>query len=164
MHSLVSKKRHVRPNLALITSVILLLTVVFVAFTPLFIKQLPLALTRVTVVIGSGVLPSEQVVIRVGTARMTLNGIEIEEAALSSALRSLLVGRSHPSVMLDADSNLSYERVIALLELCRAAGATSVGFAPDLAELVPVPREPTTAEAAGSVPVDISPKPMEVTR
>jgi len=152
MRSHAPRRLEVIPNLTPLVNVALLVMVIFLALAPLFGRQMPVMLTPVELKVAE-VLPPDQVVIRVSPTGVAVNGQPVLEEQLRDALKPLIAQNLEGLVLIDADLELPYERVVNLLDIVREAGGRSVGLTPDLSTFVSPVTPGDPAATSGNLPV-----------
>jgi len=113
-------------NITPLVDVVLVLLVIFMVVTPLLKQEVPIELpladnsrttqdlTQLTLTIAAdgGVLLNSQPMLR---------------EALVTQLQAIYAERDDKTIFLEADRNLSYGRVVDVMDDCKAAGVTAIG-------------------------------------
>ena len=120
-------------NVTPLVDVLLVLLIIFMVVTPILAKalqsQIPQAADRP--------IPEEyskrQLVVRVAAdGSLRLNTEAVTLATLSERLREAFATRGGDrAVFLDADDKVPYGSVVQIMDLCRGAGANTIGVLPD---------------------------------
>ena len=72
---------------------------------------------------------SEQVIIRMDADGKTfINKMEVPRAQFAERLRTAMTGREKKLAFFAADGELSYEKVVEFMDLCRNNGAQNLGI------------------------------------
>jgi biopolymer transport protein ExbD len=72
---------------------------------------------------------SEQVIIRMDAEGKTfINKLEVPRAQFAERLRTAMTGREKKLAFFAADGELSYEKVVEFMDLCRNNGAQNLGI------------------------------------
>lgn len=132
--SFVPRKLMATPDLVPIFGASLILAAIFFGLAPLAGHQLDVELSTVELELAKdNTLPPGQIVVRATLDGALLNGTPVSDRVLSENLSTSLAGQPDPIVILDADPDLPYERVVYLLDTFKQSGAKAVGLAPNLA-------------------------------
>jgi biopolymer transport protein ExbD len=120
-------------NVTPLIDVLLVLLIIFMMVAPILTKAMWSDIPRK----ANQSLPAEyaekQLVLRVcADGRLLLNREELDSPGLPGRLREVFARRSGRRVIfLDADQDVLYGTVIAVMDLCRDAGAQTIGVIPD---------------------------------
>jgi biopolymer transport protein ExbD len=113
-------------NVTPLVDVVLVLLVIFMVVTPLLKQEVPIELpladnsrttqdlTQLTLTIAAD-------------GDVLLNSQPLLREALVTQLRAIYAERTDKTIFLEADRNLSYGRVVDVMDDCKAAGVTAIG-------------------------------------
>jgi len=142
-------------NVTPLIDVLLVLLVIFIMVAPVLTRAMP---SRLPSLADTPLAPEEaarQVVVHLSEdGGIRVNGVEVAPELLAGRLKEAWMpqpgsdagqaGRAtHPAgvVFLDADAEVAYGAVIGLMDRCRDAGATLIGFVPGDLPASPQPRD-----------------------
>jgi len=120
-------------NVTPLIDVLLVLLIIFMMVAPILTRALRADIPRKV----DQPLPAEyaerQIVLHVvDDGRVLLNREEVDPGSLPDRLRAVFAQRSGPRVIfLDADQDVLYGNVVAVMDLCRDGGAEAIGVIPD---------------------------------
>jgi biopolymer transport protein ExbD len=113
-------------NVTPLVDVMLVLLVIFIVVTPLLKRDVPVDLPLAETSRESRA--SGQVTLTaIADGRLLLDGEPLAEDALEPTLSALYAQRTDKTIFLAADRSLVYDRVVALMDACRAAGVERIG-------------------------------------
>ena len=117
-------------NVTPLIDIVLVLLIIFMVLTPIMIYEMSVNLPDKTETVEQDDVPKDQLLLAVcedGT--IALNRTPYEMDALSKDLRKRLRSKAKKVVFSDAHPDAGYERVVAVLDLARDAGADRLGMA-----------------------------------
>jgi biopolymer transport protein TolR len=113
-------------NVTPLVDVMLVLLVIFLVVTPLLKRDVPVDLPLAETSRESRT--SGQVTLTAtADGGLLLDEQPVAEDALGPTLRALYAQRPDKTIFLAADRSLVYDRVVALMDACRAAGVERIG-------------------------------------
>jgi biopolymer transport protein ExbD len=119
-------------NVTPLVDVVLVLLIIFMVVTPLLEKDIKVALPTMEKIEDVKDVPPDQLVVKVvSSGELELNGNKIAPERYVPELKQKLANRSDKTVFVLAEDNASYARLVAALDGAKAAGATTLGMAPD---------------------------------
>ena len=116
-------------NVTPLVDVVLVLLIIFMVIQPML--QVGYEVETPPEVKSSVPQPqnSEQVIIRMDAeGRTFINKLEIPRAQFADRLRTAMTGREKKLAFFAADGELSYEKVVEFMDLCRNNGAQNLGI------------------------------------
>jgi biopolymer transport protein ExbD len=117
-------------NVTPLIDIVLVLLIIFMVLTPIMIYEISVNLPDKTETVEQDDVPKEQLLLAVcedGT--VALNRSPYEMDALREDLKKRLRSKAKKVVFIDAHPDAGYERVVAVLDLARDAGADRLGMA-----------------------------------
>ena len=117
-------------NVTPLIDIVLVLLIIFMVLTPIMIYEISVNLPDNTETVEQDDVPKDQLLLAVcedGT--YTLNRTPYELESLRTDLRKRLRAKAKKVVFVDAHPDAVYDRVVALLDLARDAGADRLGMA-----------------------------------
>ena len=119
-------------NVTPLVDVVLVLLIIFMVVTPLLEKDIKIALPAMEKIEDPKEIPPDQLVVKViASGDFELNGTKIAPERYVPELTQKLATRSDKTVFVLADDAASYSRLVAALDGAKAAGAKTLGMAPD---------------------------------
>jgi biopolymer transport protein TolR len=113
-------------NVTPLVDVVLVLLVIFMVVTPLMKQEVPVELPLAESSRQTQDL-SQITLSMLADGALLLNREEIPRAELTTRLAALYATRADKTIFLAADRSLLYERVVEVMDECRAAGVTTIG-------------------------------------
>ena len=123
-------------NVTPLVDVVLVLLVIFMVVAPLLKKEMPVELPLAENSRQTQDL-SQLTLTILANGSLLLNGTGIPREGLVTRLAALYAVRADKTIFLEADRNLLYDRVVEVMDECRAAGITTIGV---------ITKKPTAAE------------------
>jgi biopolymer transport protein ExbD len=121
-------------NVTPLVDVVLVLLIIFMVVTPLLEKDIRVALPSTEKVEEVKDVPPDQLIVKLNTSGdLELNGTKIALNDYVATLTKKLEARSDKTVFIIADDQANYGRFVQALDGAKAAGATTLGMATDLA-------------------------------
>jgi biopolymer transport protein ExbD len=117
-------------NVTPLIDVVLVLLIIFMVLTPIMINEMSVNLPDKTETVETDDIPKDQLLVAVckdGT--ITLNRKPLEMEPLREDLGKRIRAAAKKTVFVDAHPDASYDRVVAVLDLARDAGADRLGLA-----------------------------------
>jgi biopolymer transport protein TolR len=113
-------------NVTPLVDVVLVLLVIFMVVTPLIKQEVPVELplaesSRQTQDLSQLILTVQ------ADGSLLLNHETIPQEELIARLATIYASRADKTIFLQADRNLLYDRVVTVMDQCRAAGVTTIG-------------------------------------
>jgi len=113
-------------NVTPLVDVVLVLLVIFLVVTPLIKQEVPVELPLAES--SRQAQDLSQVILTVrADGSLQLNHETIPPGDLPARLAALYETRSDKTIFLEADRSLLYDRVVQVMDECRAAGLTTIG-------------------------------------
>ncbi|MBI3796781.1 MAG: biopolymer transporter ExbD [Deltaproteobacteria bacterium] len=104
----------------------LVLLVIFMVVTPLIKQEVPVELPLAES--SRQTQDLSQLILTVQTdGSLLLNHETIPQEELTARLATIYASRADKTLFLQADRNLLYDRVVTVMDQCRAAGVTTIG-------------------------------------
>jgi biopolymer transport protein TolR len=113
-------------NVTPLVDVVLVLLIIFMVVTPLLKQEVPIELPIADNSREAKDL-SQLTLSLAADGTLLLNGELILIDTLVTQLRRIYTERADKTIFLEADRNLSYGRVVDIMDDCRAAGVTTIG-------------------------------------
>jgi len=123
-------------NVTPLVDVVLVLLVIFLVVTPLLKQEVPVELPLAESSRQTREL-SQLTLTVLANGSLLLNGAGIPREGLVARLAAVYAARADKTIFLEADRNLLYDRVVKVMDECRAAGITTIGV---------ITKKPTAAE------------------
>lgn len=123
-------------NVTPLVDVVLVLLVIFMVVTPLIKQEVPIELPLAENSKQTQDL-SQLILTVLADGSLLLNRETIPREELTARLTTLYATRSDKTTFLEADRDLLYDRVVQVMDECRAAGVTTIGV---------LTKKPETAE------------------
>jgi len=121
-------------NVTPLVDVVLVLLIIFMVVTPLLEKDIRVALPSTEKVEEVKDVPPDQLIVKVNAqGDLELNGTQIAPNDYVPTLTKKLEARADKTVFIVADDQANYGRFVQALDGAKAAGATTLGMATDLA-------------------------------
>ena len=120
----------VRPsmNVTPLVDVVLVLLIIFMVVTPLLTKKLTLQLPPQDVATLPASAATQAVLYLDGAGRLWLNGEELSLESAPVRLRRVAAAQPGHTVFFDASDDAPFGRAVAMMDLARGAGASTVGI------------------------------------
>jgi biopolymer transport protein ExbD len=114
-------------NVTPLVDVVLVLLVIFMVVTPLIKQEVPVELplaesSRQTQNLSQVILTMR------ADGSLLLNHETVPRQELTARLTAISATRSDKTIFLEADRSLLYDRVVQVMDECRAAGMTTIGL------------------------------------
>jgi biopolymer transport protein ExbD len=123
-------------NVTPLVDVVLVLLVIFMVVTPLLKQEVPVELPLAKS--GRQTQDLAQLTLSIlADGSLLLNGEGIPREELTARLTGIYAARADKTIFLEADRHLLYDRVVEVMDECRAAGVTTIGV---------ITKKPTVAE------------------
>ena len=123
-------------NVTPLVDVVLVLLIIFMVVTPLLERDIRVSLPSTEKVEEINDVPPDQLVVKVAaTGDLELNGTKVALEQYVATLTSKLASRSDKTVFVVAEDTAAYGRLVKALDGAKAAGATTLGMAPDAPQL-----------------------------
>ena len=117
-------------NVTPLIDIVLVLLIIFMVLTPIMIYELSVNLPDKTDTVEQDDVPKDQLLLAVcEDGSVALNRTAYELEALRTDLSKRLRSKAKKVVFIDAHPDAGYEKVVALLDLARDAGAERLGLA-----------------------------------
>ncbi|MGH8007603.1 MAG: ExbD/TolR family protein [Egibacteraceae bacterium] len=113
-------------NVTPLVDVVLVLLIIFMVVTPLLKQEVPIELPLADNSRGTKDLSQLTLTID-ADGLLLLNGQHVLSEALVTQLQAIYAARTDKTIFLEADRNLSYGRVVDVMDECRAAGVATIG-------------------------------------
>lgn len=113
-------------NVTPLVDVVLVLLIIFMVVTPLLKQEVPIELPLADNSREAKDLSQLTLTID-AEGLLLLNGEDILAEALLPHLQAIYMSRTDKTIFVEADRNLSYGRVVDVMDDCRAAGVTTIG-------------------------------------
>lgn len=120
-------------NVTPLVDVLLVLLIIFIMVAPILTQAVPTDIPRPADPAADSEPDSEQLVLQVAAdGALRLNREPVAASALPQRLEAIYMDRPGRAVIfLDANEQVRYETVIAVIDLCRDGGAKVIGVVPD---------------------------------
>jgi biopolymer transport protein ExbD len=117
-------------NITPLVDVVLVLLIIFMVMTPTLLKEMNVVVPeKADVQVAQPSANSDQIVISVNAAsKIAINREPILEAQLIERMRELMASREQKLVFFDIDDDANYGEVMHVMDLCRGAGAKTLGI------------------------------------
>jgi biopolymer transport protein ExbD len=116
-------------NITPLLDLVFVLLVIFIIATPQLMSNLEITLPSGQPPPAKPSTPRLERVFVTGTGEIRLNGQPVSTAALTSALRALKSSNPSLAVVVQADAQADYQRMINILDILRELDITKVGIA-----------------------------------
>jgi len=117
-------------NVTPLIDIVLVLLIIFMVLTPIMIYEMSVNLPDKTETVEQDDVPKDQLLLAVcEDGSIALNRTPYEIEALGEDLRKRLRAKAKKVVFIDAHPDAGYERVVAVLDVARDAGADRLGMA-----------------------------------
>jgi biopolymer transport protein TolR len=113
-------------NVTPLVDVVLVLLVIFMVITPLIKQEVPIKLPLAENSKQTQDL-SQLILTVLSDGSLLLNREAIPREELAARLTAISATRSDKTIFLEADRSLPYDRVVQVMDECRAAGMTTIG-------------------------------------
>ncbi len=113
-------------NVTPLVDVVLVLLIIFMVVTPLIKQEVPIELPLAENSQQTQDL-SQLILSILADGSLLLNREQIPREELNARLTTLYATRSDKTIFLEADRTLVYDRVVQVMDECRAAGVTTIG-------------------------------------
>ena len=125
-------------NVTPLVDVVLVLLVIFIVITPLIKQEVPVELPLAESSRQTQDL-SQLILSVLADGSLLLNREEIPRDELTARLTTIYASRSDKTIFLEADRTLLYDRVVQVMDECRAAGVVTIGV---------ITKKPTTTQGS----------------
>jgi len=113
-------------NVTPLVDVVLVLLIIFMVVTPLLKQEVPIELPLADN--SQATKDLSQLTLTIDAeGLLLLNGEHILPTALIYQLQAIYAARADKTIFLEADRNISYGKVVDVMDDCRAAGVTTIG-------------------------------------
>ena len=113
-------------NVTPLVDVVLVLLVIFMVVTPLIKQEVPIELPLAES--SHQTQDLSQIILSIlADGSLLLNREAIPREDLAERLTAIYATRSDKTIFLEADRSLVYDRVVQVMDECRAAGVTTIG-------------------------------------
>lgn len=123
-------------NVTPLVDVVLVLLVIFMVVAPLLKQEMPVELPLAENSRQTQDL-SQLTLTILANGSLLLNGTGIPREGLAARLAAVYAARADKTIFLEADRTLLYDRVVEVMDECRAAGIAAIGV---------ITKKPTAAE------------------
>ena len=113
-------------NVTPLVDVVLVLLVIFMVVAPLLKQEVPVELPLAERSRQTQDLSQLTLTVLTNDA-LLLNGVSIPREGLVARLAAIYAARADKTIFLEADRHLLYDRVVEVMDQCRAAGITTIG-------------------------------------
>jgi len=113
-------------NVTPLVDVVLVLLVIFIVITPLIKQEVPVELPLAESSHQTQDL-SQLTLSILADGSLLLNREEIPRDELTARLAAIYASRGNKTIFLEADRSLLYDRVVQVMDECRAAGVVTIG-------------------------------------
>ena len=113
-------------NVTPLVDVVLVLLVIFIVITPLIKQEVPVELPLAESSRQTQDL-SQLTLSVLADGSLLLNREEIPRDELTARLTAIYASRGDKTIFLEADRSLRYDRVVEVMDECRAAGVITIG-------------------------------------
>jgi biopolymer transport protein ExbD len=114
-------------NVTPLVDVVLVLLVIFMVVTPLIKQEVPVELPLAESSRQTQDLSQVMLTVR-ADGSLLLNHETVPRQELTARLAAISATRSDKTIFLEADRSLLYDRVVQVMDECRAAGMTTIGL------------------------------------
>lgn len=109
-----------------LVDIVLVLLIIFMVVTPLLKQEVPIELPIADN--SRGVTDASQLTLTITTnGLLLLNGENLLAETLVTQRQAIYANRADKTIFLEADRSLPYERVVDVMDDCRAAGVATIG-------------------------------------
>jgi biopolymer transport protein ExbD len=117
-------------NITPLVDVVLVLLIIFMVMTPTLLKEMNVAVPeKADVQVAQPSANTDQIVVSMNAAsKIAINREPILEAQLIERMRELMASRDQKLVFFDIDDDANYGDVMHVMDLCRGAGAKTLGI------------------------------------
>ena len=116
-------------NITPLVDVVLVLLIIFMVMTPTLLKELSVVVPEKADVQIVTPTTTDQLIVAVSREnKITVNQEPIAEAAVADRIHDLLATRTDKLVFFDIDDEADYGEVVHVMDLCRGAGAKTLGI------------------------------------
>ena len=116
-------------NITPLVDVVLVLLIIFMVMTPTLLKEMDITVPEKADVQMVTPSTTDQCVVSVSReGKISVNHEPILEAALTTRIHDLMAARTEKLVFFDVDDDANYGEVMHLMDVCRGAGAKTLGI------------------------------------
>ena len=116
-------------NITPLVDVVLVLLIIFMVATPMLIKDLDLTVPEKAETTIATPTTANQVVVSVTKeGQVQINREPIAESQLTEKIHDLMAARSQKLVFFDIDDDANYGDAMHVMDVCRGAGAKTLGI------------------------------------
>jgi len=116
-------------NVTPLVDVVLVLLIIFMVLTPLTLRELDVTVPKKAAEVVSPDLYTEQLVVGYDArGQVRLGAQPLALADLGPRLRAALAARAKKVVFLDVDADANYGGAVKVMDICRGAGAETLGI------------------------------------
>jgi biopolymer transport protein TolR len=115
-------------NVTPLVDVVLVLLIIFMVMTPSLLKEMDLTVPEKADVQMATPTTTDQLVVSVSReGKIAINREPILESQLTARMHDLLASRIDKLVFFDVDDDANYGEVMHVMDICRGAGAKTLG-------------------------------------
>jgi len=115
-------------NITPLVDVVLVLLIIFMVMTPSLLKEMELTVPEKADVQMASPTTTDQLVVSVSReGKIAINREPILESQLIPRMHDLMAGRTDKLVFFDVDDDANYGDVMHVMDVCRGAGAKTLG-------------------------------------
>jgi biopolymer transport protein TolR len=116
-------------NITPLVDVVLVLLIIFMVMTPTLLKEMDVTVPEKADVQVATPTTTDQIVVSISReGKISINREPILDSALVGRMHDLMSARSDKLVFFDVDDDANYGEVMHVMDLCRGAGAKTLGI------------------------------------
>ena len=116
-------------NITPLVDVVLVLLIIFMVMTPTLLKEMDVAVPDKAEVQMAMPQSADQIVVSLSREGfVSLNRERIKQSDLGDRISRLMAGRSDKLVFMDLDDDSNYGEALHVMDICRGAGAKTLGL------------------------------------
>jgi biopolymer transport protein ExbD len=116
-------------NITPLVDVVLVLLIIFMVMTPSLLKEMDLTVPEKADVQMATPTTTDQIVVSVNReGKIAVNREAILESQLTERIHELMAQRTDKLVFFDVDDDANYGEVMHVMDVCRGAGAKTLGI------------------------------------